>query len=86
MSSALDQILKSGSVGNSSGWQGGNSFVKPVTDQSDHVDGGTRGSNGTNASASAHATSVVYIMGAIVVGSLAALWLLGAFGLKSAVK
>lgn len=88
MSSALDAVVRN--AGNAATWSGGISapvaptgHVKPVTDQSDHVSGGMKGSGGTNAVAGDHAKSVMYYAAGIVLVALALLWLTGGLGLRS---
>jgi hypothetical protein len=82
MSSPLDALI--GSAGNAATWAGGISPVKPVTDQSDHVNGGMSSSSGTNASAGTHAKSVMYWSAGIVIGTLILLWVTGGVGLRTA--
>lgn len=83
MSSPLDMLIGGGGngPGNNAMWSGGISPVKPVTDQSDHVNGGMSSSAGTNAGS---ATTVLYTAAGIVLAALVLLWLLGGVAIKGA--
>lgn len=71
--------------GNNSMWSGGIAPVKPITDQSDHVDGGNLvSSNGTNASATPSARAIMYGSAIIVLSAITLLWLMGAIVVKGA--
>lgn len=58
--------------------------TQPVTNLSPHVDGGRGGSQDRNMAASADEAQILHIAVAIVVVSLALLWLLGGLAFRSA--
>jgi hypothetical protein len=83
VSSPLDALV--GGMASPSTWSGGIAPTKSITDQSDHIDGGSlRSANGTNAASPDHARSVMFYAAAIVLGALALLWLSGGITLRSA--
>lgn len=87
MPSPLDMLIGGGSngPGNNALWSGGISPVVPVTDQSQHIDGGSlKGSGNTNAAATASAKSIMYMSAVIVLGSIVLLWATGAVVIRSA--
>lgn len=81
MSSPLDMLM--GGVGNAATWAGGIAPVKPVTDQSDHYNGGAASSAGSNSVAPDAAKRVLHMAAGIVIVALVLLWLMGAFPLRS---
>lgn len=62
--------------------QGGAQAVKPVTNLSEHVDGGENPVSGAKAVTTADQDMVMYGGAAVIVGSIALLWFMGAIAFR----
>lgn len=65
-------------AGDASGWPGGTAVSRPVTDLSPHVSGGVSASANANTNSTDAQKRILYLDAAIVLSSIALLWLFGA--------